>query len=769
MKAVILANGEGAGLHPLTLDTPKSLAKLCGRPVLGYVLALLERYHITDCLAVTAYRHESAARWILENTPRAMRVTTVQDGADLGRAGSVKNACYGCKEEILVIDGSVLCDVNLDEALACHRRAGAIACIVTKRVERPQEHTLVSVSDKGLVTGFLEKPSLAAAGSLGDTGIYILAPELLEEIPSGSRCDFVPGLFTRLINERRRVAAYESGGYCNFINSTGSFLQCQYDLLSGSVGNQTVQGQAPPLGSYSLKGDVYFGKNVRIGEGARIVGPCVLDENVAVGAAAVIVGGVLSENCVVGEGARLQEALLCPGAFIKSGARLWEGCAVGRGATVGADTELRPGVAVWPHRRVPGGVVICDNLITQNGNEGFFDDEGITGEIGAQLTPELFTRIGCAIGSAMGSKNIAVGCSENKAARALKAALGTGIQSTGAMVSDFGAVYRSLFDFCLTYTAGKLGIYIHCTADRGSLELVGEAALGCPRETERAIEKILAGGEFVRAGSGGYGERIDMEGMQVLYASELLRHAAFGLEGMAARVHSEQRAVEKLLTDTLAGLGCDTETGMLLKVDGAGKRLDIEDTQCGFLSHERILCLLAQAEFLSKGDVSVPFGTPRLIDDLAAAAGQSALRYTECPTTGANERARALAVRQCQFRDGLMMAIHLLSFLKISGMSLLALHESVPLFGAKTAQLSFADSPAALMERLTDLGAQRVEEGVILPSPLGIALIRPSKQGDRIRIFAESHAPECSAELCEEVLSRIRDIRDAGLDKSPKE
>ena len=39
---MIMAGGEGKRLRPLTCDQPKPMARLCGRPVMAYILDLLE-------------------------------------------------------------------------------------------------------------------------------------------------------------------------------------------------------------------------------------------------------------------------------------------------------------------------------------------------------------------------------------------------------------------------------------------------------------------------------------------------------------------------------------------------------------------------------------------------------------------------------------------------------------------------------------------------------------------------------------------------------
>ena len=43
MKCVIMAGGEGSRLRPLTCNIPKPMARLAGKPVIEYILDLLDR------------------------------------------------------------------------------------------------------------------------------------------------------------------------------------------------------------------------------------------------------------------------------------------------------------------------------------------------------------------------------------------------------------------------------------------------------------------------------------------------------------------------------------------------------------------------------------------------------------------------------------------------------------------------------------------------------------------------------------------------------
>lgn len=58
MKAIILAAGMGTRLRPLTNDTPKSLIKVAGEPMIERQIKFLKEKGIHEIIVVTGYLHE---------------------------------------------------------------------------------------------------------------------------------------------------------------------------------------------------------------------------------------------------------------------------------------------------------------------------------------------------------------------------------------------------------------------------------------------------------------------------------------------------------------------------------------------------------------------------------------------------------------------------------------------------------------------------------------------------------------------------------------
>ena len=106
MKAVIMAGGEGTRLRPLTCDLPKPMARLCGRPMMEYILDLLGQHGVTEAAVTLRYLPSAISEHFGESYGDISLRYAVED-TPLGTAGSVRGAVGRLSqgEELLVIAG----------------------------------------------------------------------------------------------------------------------------------------------------------------------------------------------------------------------------------------------------------------------------------------------------------------------------------------------------------------------------------------------------------------------------------------------------------------------------------------------------------------------------------------------------------------------------------------------------------------------------------------------------------------------------------------
>ena len=106
MQAVIMAGGEGSRLRPLTCDLPKPMARLCGRPILDYILDLLRDNGCQKAHITLKYLPQVITAYYKDFSDQQLSLRFVEEDKPLGTAGSVRAAAMGeIDDDFIVISG----------------------------------------------------------------------------------------------------------------------------------------------------------------------------------------------------------------------------------------------------------------------------------------------------------------------------------------------------------------------------------------------------------------------------------------------------------------------------------------------------------------------------------------------------------------------------------------------------------------------------------------------------------------------------------------
>lgn len=761
MNAVIMAGGEGSRLRPLTCNLPKPMARLCGKPAIVYMMDLLIEHGVKQSVVTLRYLPEVIEDYFYTRRYRGLQIDFSREDTPLGTAGSVKLASTRMQlpegEPLLVVSGDAVCDFDLTRAARLHKERGADITIIAKAVDNPCEYGLIDADEEGRVKGFLEKPSFAqAVTDLANTGIYLVEPRCLELVPEGESYDFAKDLFPQMLKRGDKIVVCEDEGYWCDIGEISTFVKCQQDILLGRVkcrldGDRDEDGnifvRARPAGEYHLTPPCYIGEGVHIADGAVIEGLSVLDHSCTVGRNCRITGGVLLSESFVDRKAAVVGGVVCDGASVKKRAMVFENAVVGAGAVVGEGAVLHPEAKVWPGKWVEDGAHLEGALKTGTAHRAYFDDEGIVGDVGVEITPEFCARLGAAAATVERGK-IAVGTDGSRCAGALKEALCAGVLGAGGQPCDFGECFGPQFDFCCAFSSLRMGFYFQ-VGEKAVIRMVADGGISAPRQTERAVEQCLRGGDFQRAPAEEYCESVDMAGVKAIYKNELYRFAPYGLMGMQVRLVCENSKLHQMVWDVLLKLGAQQsgkEDAVVLELSSDGEEASVRAGGITFDS-VRLLCVCASYEMQQGQDIAVGFDAPRILDEVAQRQGKSLRRYLSCPADKSDEEARELARAQHWTRDPLMTAIKFLSILHVQRVTPAAAAASVPEFSLETASVPCEGNPGALLKELREESGE-MGEGVVLRRPEGVVLLRPSKLGNRIKIMAESASSETARELC---------------------
>jgi len=183
LKGIILAAGKGTRLRPWTDDTPKPLLKMCGRPILDYILDGFVSAETEDLSLVIGY----LGGQIVEhygNEYKGMRIRYFEQKELLGTAKALLMAEEVLKDETFMLGfGDVLIDPENYRALVeFHKRGGFEATITLNHVDDPYAGAAVYM-DGDRVVKLIEKPPKGeSTTNWNNRGFFMLSPVIFDEV-----------------------------------------------------------------------------------------------------------------------------------------------------------------------------------------------------------------------------------------------------------------------------------------------------------------------------------------------------------------------------------------------------------------------------------------------------------------------------------------------------------------------------------------------------------------------------------------------------------
>ncbi len=766
MEAIIMAGGEGSRLRPLTCNMPKPMARLCGKPIVEYILDLLIQHGFDQATLTLGYLPQVIQEHFPKQQYQGLPLRFMQENIPLGTAGGVKHAAQDrLQDDFLVISGDALCNFDLTDFARYHKQSGALITIAVTEVDDPREYGLVNMDERRRVLGFTEKPSwTGVTTNWANTGIYMVHPSVLGMIPDNEPFDFANHLFPKMLAEEMSVQAYQAKEYWCDIGDLDSYRTCQMDLLQGKVQGISVPlfetpepDLKPPYRTYHVIPPVYIGEDVQIGEHA-VIGPnAVIDQGTTVGAYAKIRSGVVLQNGLIGDGTHLTGCVLCDGVGIGQNVSVYEGVVLGSGVTVGDKTEIMPRVSVWPGKTIESGTVVRENVRIGDYKRELFDDNGIAGRVGLTITPEMCTRFGAAIGSMKQVERVGIGYADAPSSKALYYATLSGLCGSGVQVLDLGNVTLAQMYFATAFCDMQAGIYIG-EGESSVIKIMGNDGLPATRSMEREIEKILQKGEFVRCNAQQYHAIADMKNFRMLYQQEVYRQMSENLIGIKANPSGEHRESERLFRDAFARMGGVYAEYPVFNLSADGCRVTAVDEEGRVVPYEVLLALGCVIAFRAGEDVALPYDAPYMINRIAKQYHQNCYRYFQLSDERQKE-IRDLSRKQYWSRDGMMLAFRIMSEMKRCRKSLTEFVREIPAFAQSATFVPLHQSPSQAMERLKQI-ADISEQGLRFASGDTVVRIWPAKQGNMLRVLAEAYSVEAASELCEDWQGKIADLLD---------
>ena len=226
MRAVILAGGLGMRLRPYTTVLPKPLVPVGDRPILEHILRRLAACDVTEADLCVSHLGELIQTYFSQARalPEGLRLRWFWEDEPLGTAGALR-LIPDLDETFIVMNGDVLTTIDYRELVAHHRKSGAALTIATHAKAVDIDLGVIE-TENGMLTGYVEKPTLQYDVSMG---IYVYEPRALEFLPATGPCQF-PDLVLDLIAAGEQVAAFRSDAEWYDIGTLADYERASRDF-----------------------------------------------------------------------------------------------------------------------------------------------------------------------------------------------------------------------------------------------------------------------------------------------------------------------------------------------------------------------------------------------------------------------------------------------------------------------------------------------------------------------------------------------------------
>lgn len=190
MKCIILCAGYATRLYPLTLDKPKALLPILGKPLLTFLVEKVSKIpEVDEIFVVTNNKFYSHfCEWkksLVQKNVKILNDLTLTNEARLGGLGDfcfVLNKEKIC-DDVLLLAGDNIFDFELTELVNFFHKVKTNSILLYDIFGKddPRKFGIVGLNHDGEIISFEEKPS-SPKSTLISTGVYVYSKNELDKV-----------------------------------------------------------------------------------------------------------------------------------------------------------------------------------------------------------------------------------------------------------------------------------------------------------------------------------------------------------------------------------------------------------------------------------------------------------------------------------------------------------------------------------------------------------------------------------------------------------
>ena len=203
VPVVINAGGRGSRLEPFTKVLPKPLIPVGELPIIELIMKEYQSYACNDFHIIVNYKKNLMKAYFYDNDNQ-YNISWHDEIEPLGTGGGLR-LLRGCIDSTFFFANcDVLLTADYESMLRFHKESGNVITMICANKTINIPYGVVEIGEQSVVKTMQEKPKLSF---LTNTGIYIVEPEVIEDIEDDEMIGF-PDIVERERQKGRKVAVY---------------------------------------------------------------------------------------------------------------------------------------------------------------------------------------------------------------------------------------------------------------------------------------------------------------------------------------------------------------------------------------------------------------------------------------------------------------------------------------------------------------------------------------------------------------------------------
>lgn len=200
---VIMAGGKGTRLYPYTKVLPKPLIPIGDLTITERIIDKFRRFGCQKVHMVLNYK-ANMIRAYMNELEKDYTVDYIEEGAFLGTAGGLRLLKDSIKSTFFVSNCDILIDADFECIYKTHKKKGNKITFICSMKDVVIPYGVIETAEDGSIQKMREKPGFSF---LINTGLYMLEPEVLEDIKDG---EFIhmPDLAQRYMDRGEKVGVF---------------------------------------------------------------------------------------------------------------------------------------------------------------------------------------------------------------------------------------------------------------------------------------------------------------------------------------------------------------------------------------------------------------------------------------------------------------------------------------------------------------------------------------------------------------------------------